>query len=501
MVVAIMASFVYGIYGFQGTLGRDEGIYVYSGQQMADGVPPYVSVFDHKGPLSPMLCGFAVAFGRSIGMDDILACRAIFFGISVLSVVSVFVLSEKVFGSLRGAFFSALTFVAFWGFGIHAASGPRAKTPMVLFQVLALYLTISRRWFWGSLSGSLATLVWQPAIVYPLITLGLAALQASSKRQRLRNVGLALCGIALPVILTTFWFASKGALGEFIDGWITFNFVHLDRHGATIPENLSKMLGALHFGYTHAVVPICLGFLAILLFSITTFSAYRGNYRLWIQEERSVALVVSFPLPFLWSALDYQSYPDFFPFLPYAALGFGWLLSAAISGVEERYAITGLPVVAFCVLVALTMVSVASVAYYRSRNTDLIRQRHWAAELNSEMREDDTVVSVGLPQAMVLTGRRNPTAYGFIIMGIDNYIDAKTEGGFEGWLSNLGRISPSVVLLGITRGRHAPKLISWVEKNYRMSKIGEWAVYRRQVGVEIPNGVQNISVGADKPHR
>ena len=137
--------------------------------------------------------------------------------------------------------------------------------------------------------------MWQPAIVYPLITLGLAALQASSKRQRLRNVGLALCGIALPVILTTFWFASKGALGEFIDGWITFNFVHLDRHGATIPENLSKMLGALHFGYTHAVVPICLGFLAILLFSITTFSAYRGNYRLWIQEERSVALVVSFP--------------------------------------------------------------------------------------------------------------------------------------------------------------------------------------------------------------
>ena len=115
MVVAIMASFVYGIYGFQGTLGRDEGIYVYSGQQMADGVPPYVSVFDHKGPLSPMLCGFAVAFGRSIGMDDILACRAIFFGISVLSVVSVFVLSEKVFGSLRGAFFSALILCGFLG--------------------------------------------------------------------------------------------------------------------------------------------------------------------------------------------------------------------------------------------------------------------------------------------------------------------------------------------------------------------------------------------------
>src|SRR6476646_9791806 len=46
-------------YGIHGSLGRDEAIYAYSGQQVAHGVAPYVSMFDPKGPLASLLAGFA----------------------------------------------------------------------------------------------------------------------------------------------------------------------------------------------------------------------------------------------------------------------------------------------------------------------------------------------------------------------------------------------------------------------------------------------------------
>jgi len=472
--VALVATTAYGLNGFDGLLQRDDAIYVYSGQQLADGVPPYISVFDHKGPLAPMLCGIAVVFGRWIGADDILSCRVLFFMISILTVVGVFMISEKIIGSLRSALFAALTFVAFWGFGAHAASGPRAKTPMVLLQILALYFTASKRWFWGALFGGLATLTWQPMVVFPLITLILAVLQSHSPKQRFRSAALALGGMFLPIALTMLWFAGKGALGEFIDGWITFNILHLDRDGATIASNFVRMSAAIREGYVATSTLLYLGFLGIVLFAIVRLYAYRGQVKHWLQEDGSMAVILSFPCPFLWSALDFQSYPDFFPFLPYAALGCGWMLSAAIRGIEAQYSLTGRFVPIASVLVLLLLLGISGPQYYRTRNTELLHQRQWAAELNAKIPADYPVLSIGLPQALVLTGRTNPTPFAFVVNGIDNYIDAQTEGGFDGWVRDIDRMGHVVILLGPIRGQHVAKIQRWVEEKCRMAKIGQW---------------------------
>ena len=49
LLLLALAALVYRQYGFAGPLTRDDAICLYSGQQMARGIPPYLSIWDHKG--------------------------------------------------------------------------------------------------------------------------------------------------------------------------------------------------------------------------------------------------------------------------------------------------------------------------------------------------------------------------------------------------------------------------------------------------------------------
>src|SRR5215471_18734382 len=86
---------VYLQYGLNGWLARDPAIYMYGGQQMAQGVPPYVSIFDVRGPLTPILPGIGVIIGRLLHMDDLIAVRIFFLMISALTCVSIYLLTKQ----------------------------------------------------------------------------------------------------------------------------------------------------------------------------------------------------------------------------------------------------------------------------------------------------------------------------------------------------------------------------------------------------------------------
>src|SRR5918998_2866006 len=95
LLILALAAFVYGLYGFGDVLLRDYSIYLYSGQRMAEGIPPYVSVFDHKGPLSPMLAGLGVILSQQLSWDDVLTVRLVFFATVCLTVVAVYLLGKS----------------------------------------------------------------------------------------------------------------------------------------------------------------------------------------------------------------------------------------------------------------------------------------------------------------------------------------------------------------------------------------------------------------------
>src|SRR3712207_6056817 len=99
LLIFALAAAVSSLYGLGGGLSRDGAIYLYSGQRMADGVPPYVSVFDHKGPLAPMLAGAGVMLSKLLNSNDIMTVRVVFFLMGCLAVVSTYLLGSTLFRS------------------------------------------------------------------------------------------------------------------------------------------------------------------------------------------------------------------------------------------------------------------------------------------------------------------------------------------------------------------------------------------------------------------
>ena len=484
LLVLALATFVYSLYGFDGPLLRDYSIYLYSGQRVAEGVPPYVGIFDHKGPLSPILAGVGVMLSKLFASDDVLTVRLLFFFSGCLTVVAVYLLGNSVFRSRAVGLFGALTFLGFYPYAHPAGSGPEPKTPMVLFEVLSLLVMSKKRWFWAGLFGSLAFLVWQPMAAFALVVFVLAITRP--KEERYRAVLRALGGIATPLVATVGYFYYYGALRDLLEGVILFNARYLTRGTFTttplILRSFSQPLSSwwetpvsnIVIPYSTMLVPIVIGLTMIL--------------RLYFRrpfEYRFAPILLSFPLPPLWALLDFQLSDDFFVYLPYVAVGFGAFV-ALVSYRLKMPRLVGLLAGALLLAMAFanTLDIVSAPAANRVLGTDvtLSQQREGALEIENEFGEDANLASINSPQVLVLLHRKNANPYLFITAGIDKEIDAKWPGGFEGWLQGL---EGSDVISFFGEGQsllpgaestpeHREELIDWLDARYHMEEIGPW---------------------------
>ncbi len=162
------------MHGFNGLLATDEGIYAYAGQQVAEGVPPYVAIANRVGPLAHLLPGGAAVVARAVGVDDLLAMRVFFMLIAVACVGLAYLVGrDRVPLPLRGGGVGSCVAVLP---RFHRAGDlrPREKTPMVLFILASLLAIAHQRWLTTGVFVSLATLTWQPSF-FPLIAAALVA--------------------------------------------------------------------------------------------------------------------------------------------------------------------------------------------------------------------------------------------------------------------------------------------------------------------------------------
>jgi len=532
LLVLALAVFVYGLYGFEGVLLRDYSIYLYSGQRMAEGVPPYVSVFDHKGPLSPMLAGLGVTWAKDLNWDDVHTVRLVFYAIGCLTVLTVYLLGKSLFRSQIAGLFSALTFLGFYGFAQPVTSGPEPKTPMVLFETLSLLFTSQKRWFWAGFFGSLAFLVWQPMAVFPFVTFVLAVTRP--REERYKAALRVLAGIATPLVAVVAYFYYNDALDDFFDGFVIFNFVHLVRGPVPLTSHLAGAAVNIVLPYSTMVMAILIGLVMILRL-----------YFLRPLQYRFAPIILSFPAPVLWSLRDFQLADDFYVFLPYVAVGFGaflalvvhhnakpvqllavlwiailllapilWLLGdslpvgnlyllflfvAAGFGVLLALAVYRartpwvpavlLSVVLLTVALANTFDEVNAIAAKRLKGTDisLSQQREGALEVENRLGEDARLASVNSPQVLVLLHRENPNPYLWFTAGVDRAIEARTPGGFEGWLQELEAFDPdaisffgegqSLTLSSHLTPEHKQEFFDWLKPRYHAEKIGPWWLY------------------------
>ncbi len=480
VLVFALAAIVYSQYGLDYGLSRDNAVTLYSGQRMAEGVPPYVSIFDNRGPLAPMLAGLGVTLANYLNTEDIYTVRVVFFLLGCSTVVSVYLLGSNLLQSRRVGAFAAFTFLGFQSFAQYAASGPEPKVPMVLFQVLSLLLTSRKRWFWAGVCGSLSFLVWLPMAIFPLVTLFLATVQP--RRGRTTAMVLALAGIGLPLVAVSAYFWYHDAFGKLLDGSILFNVFYGDREEQSVLSHfLAPVRVALH-GYGTAFLPILVGFAMIvyLLFSRTVRHGSLGNV---LKGDALAPVLLTFPVVVLWSLLDFQWYPDLYVFLPYVAVGFGRFLDLVVRRAEgsEEPALPGgmgrLLTLGLCAfLVVLAAVNALAGINDRLRS-GFAAQKRATAQIEERFGRDARLVSIGVPQVLVLSHRSNPNPHAFIGAGIDQYIHANTPGGFEGWLRELQEYDPDVIAFGKTKGVHKQELMSWLRSRYHEERVGPWRLF------------------------
>jgi hypothetical protein len=493
LLLFAVALFVFGCHGKEGELLRDGAIYVYSGKRLLAGVAPFLSMFDHKGPLDTFLCASGIALAHALGRDELATIRLLCLATAGACVPLLFLLGRALFprerpGARFTPWFAAALLLGCWGFGLAGLGGPDPKTPVAFFTLLALLLGARRSWFWAACAGSIASLGWQPTGVYAAVVPLVAWFQSAPETRR-RAVLASMAGLVAPWVLCGLYFASQSALYEFVDSVVIFNVRFLDSPTGPI-TNLGFILLAILTGFGSMGFPIALGLAtlpALYAWRIAARPAGRGRLGALVADPFAVVLL-TFPLPLVWSLLDFQTYPDFFIFLPYAALGFGWLLDRALHGLAE---VAGLgqrrrDALAAGLLLVLPLLSAAQFHFKRPRQ-ELQRQRADVLRIEAKYGTEARLVSIGVPEVLVFLERVNTTRYGFIMRGIQRHIAAHTPGGFAGWLAELEAARPEVIVVGhevasTLSGEVAEEWTRWLGRYDRDPEFSRWQVYVRRSG-------------------
>ncbi|MPZ61317.1 MAG: hypothetical protein GEU93_08475 [Propionibacteriales bacterium] len=435
-LVGVTALTVYALHGLDGHLPRDLGIYAYGGQQVANGVPPYVGILNRVGPLGHLLPGLGVVGARVGGFDDMRGIQLLYLIISVACVCLVYVVGRELFASRLAGLAATAAFLSFFGF-IHVAStGPRDKTPMVLFVLCVLLAVVRQRWFVAGLFVGLATLTWQPAFFVAVTAAVVAPLALRPAAALIRALVAVVAGGLVTVLVCVAYFAAAGALREFIDAFllISARYAH-----ATRPTSDPEIWTHLHKAYGDFVWVIAVGLAAMLIvagMALVLKGRRQDPMRMFI-----IAVGTASVVGLVWSSQVLNNWPDVFVLLPLAALGIGGIAKELSTRVSAR--------VALPLTLAWVVVGVAAAGHYSvsTREDGLDDQRESVQAVIAALPPGASILSIEAPQPLVLSGRTNPSRHQIFVGPLGRYIEDTWPGGLRGYAAWIGREQTTVVAL------------------------------------------------------
>jgi hypothetical protein len=470
------AGALFSRFSIDDTLTRDESIYAYGGQQLADGVPFYVSIFDPKTPLSAMLAGVAVITGRAVGAGDVHSIRIAFFMFACLAVAAMYLLGLWLWGSPLAGAVSAATFASFRVFAVDALGGPDAKTPGVFLAIVSMALLVRRHWFWGAFAGSLAFLVWQPLGIYAAVAVA-AALLTSDRDQRWSSVRRALAGAAVPLVAITLYFWLAGALSDFYEAAFHFSLTGVERGPETLGDRLARIARTVNDHPWGVRVLFWGGLVALVALLVLRLARARSDLRLAVKEPYVSIVVASFVPVAVFTMSDFQGYPDLYPALPYAALGVGGVAGLAVGRIEGARLRRVATVASFVAVAALVAFSWSSYSGRQPDETGLVTQRAEASALERVLKPGETLYALGDPTPLVLTGRRSPSRYIYLSSGVSHWVIDHTPGGVEGWRAQIRASDPAIIVMKGWRGRNAHAMRRWLRSSYDPGRVGKWRIF------------------------
>ena len=434
--MGLVALAVYGAHGFDADLGRDQGTFIYGGQQLAQGVPPYAGIFNSVGPVVDLVTGAGIRLGSALGLDDVRATRLTYLLVSVLVVVVLSVLAQEALRSRVAGLVVPALFLTFAGFLSLASDGPREKTVMVLFLELAVLLMLRRRWLWAGVLSAAATLTWQP-VVLTVVAAAVVAIVTSDGR-RLRAAAAYVGGGLLPVALVTVFYLLSGHLTLAWWGLVLINL------GYTTQPNIVASWGLLTAGYGASLVLVVVGWLLSVGLGAGALTPLRRTTRASDAETVRALLVLGAGglVAGAWSCYALNGAPDLFVVLPFAALGAGAALTLVVRTLPIA---TARRVTAAVVVVAVAAAFAESVT---TRSSDLVAERRAVTRVAAALAPGSTILSINSPEVLVLLERRNPYRYQLSTSATAPFMDDHLEGGLAAYADRIRRLRPALIAVG-----------------------------------------------------
>ncbi|CAA9395800.1 MAG: hypothetical protein AVDCRST_MAG32-2617 [uncultured Nocardioides sp.] len=466
VVAGAVSVLVYTLHGFHGALTRDLGVYSYAGQQVADGVPPYLGILNRAGPLAHVLPGAGALVARLGGLDEVVTMRVLFMLFATASVCATYLLGRDLFRSRGAGLVAASVLLAFHGFIQYASNGPREKTPMTLFVICALWAMTNRRWFTAGVCVSLATLCLQTAFFSTFAAVVVGALLLAQGGRLRALIRIALGGL-VPVAVLAVWFAVAGSLRASIEAFYLINRRY------TVPDPVTERLDEVWLDLTEAYgVTVWLlvgGLVALVLRSCAAVSRRARDAEPLLLALP--ALTVGLAAGLAWTLKDYDAWPDLFPVLPLAAVGIG-AVTALVERRLPRPAAGALAGAAAVAAVALAL------AYSLTTRDDTLREQREAVDaVLAVLPPDAPIVSIEAPQPLVLTSRSNPTRHQMFRGGLQDHLEDAWPGGVEGFQRDLVVEGADLVAVGEAVG---PRWRESIEPDYvYVGSAPGWGWYAR----------------------
>lgn len=456
LVVGLVSLVVYVLHGFDKALGRDLGLYMYGGQRLLEGDPPYVGVLNRAGPLAHALPAVGIGAGRLLGVGDIHGARVFFMLLAVACVCLVYVVVRDLTRSRSAAVIAATAFLGFEGFLDLATNGPREKTAMVLFLLAALLAVVHRRWATAGVMIALGTLTWQPVFFVAVVVAVVAALLAPNGR--LRALLRILVAGAATSALVLFYYAVNGALHTFFEGFVLINAQYTRQPSPW--KHPGRAWTDLQDGFGPSLWVIVLGLVAIPVIAIVS------SRRAWRTRDVAattwVALGVGWLAGVLWSSTAFNYWPDIFVLLPLAAIGVGGAAAFALRRLNLK-----------ATLAVTTALAVIGVAYatdfsVTTRSHEIERQRTAIARVLRVGPHPWTALSVQAPEVLVMTHHQNLSPYQMFDFGFTHYLDDTYPGGIAGYVAWIQKTQPTYIVM--QRNIQPPWLMPWLTEHY--DKVG-----------------------------
>ena len=452
-MVGLVSLVVYLLHGFDKVITRDLGVYAYGGQRFLAGDPPYVAILNRAGPLAHAVPGIGMGLGRLVGLSDVHGARVFYMLISVACLCLTYVITRDLTRSRAAGLVAATAFLGFQEFLDLATNGPREKTPMALFLIIAMLAVLRRRWTTCGVFIALATLTWQPVFFAAIAMAGVGVLLAPERR--LRALARVLLGGAVTSGAVLVYYAAHGALHTFFECFVLINAQYT--HQPNPFDNGYYIWLNLKEGFGPSLVVIAVGTLTLVV------RAVRSAPAAWRTRDPRAATWVAFGAGWLggvvWSLIAFNASPDAFMLLPFAALGFGGAVASVATRVQPRIAVAVTATLALVLTAYATVFSVTTRGHYLSIESDAVTRTLRLGPHPS------TVMSIRAPQALVFAHVANPSRYQMFDDDLEQYMNDTYPGGLAGYADWVERHSPTYIV--VQHDFQPVWLNGWLQENYQ----------------------------------